>query len=95
VAEAVFPPGGTVTSTAGDLAARLAGRTPPFFDPDGNRRGGSGEYILLLRPRRAEGDRAAAPPAFAAFTRTAPDADWTLVGRLALPAGPAPVRLPE
>jgi len=38
-----------------DLAARLRGRQPPFFDSSGDRRGGRGEYIVVLRPKFASG----------------------------------------
>lgn len=32
------------------LAQRLHDRQPAFFDADGNRKGGSGEYVVCLRP---------------------------------------------
>jgi hypothetical protein len=37
------------------LASRLRSRSPAFFDPDGNRRGGGGEYVVYFRPRYGEG----------------------------------------
>lgn len=59
VAEAAFPRpddplpvgvrGGLVTR-ADDLLTRLEKRTPPFFDKEGNRLGGSGEHVVVLRP---------------------------------------------
>jgi hypothetical protein len=57
VARAVFPAEpksyrlrqGLLTR-ADDLAASLWAANPPFFDKDGNRRGGSGEYVVVLRP---------------------------------------------
>jgi hypothetical protein len=95
VTEGVFPPPGGFVTTATDLATRLRGRTPPFFDPAGNRLGGSGEYVLLHRPRNNDRDPPGIPAVFSAFTRPARGADWVLVDRLALPAGPAPVRVVE
>src|SRR5206468_11901966 len=43
--------------SADELAGRLRQREPAYFDADGNRRGGSGEYIIYLRPR-LNGDNA-------------------------------------
>ncbi len=34
-----------------ELAQRLRSIDPPFFDEDGNRRVGSGEFVIYLRPR--------------------------------------------
>jgi hypothetical protein len=59
VVEAAFPAagesvagrtsGGLITG-ADQLLRRLHGRTPAFFDKDGNRLGGTGEYVVVLRP---------------------------------------------
>jgi hypothetical protein len=61
VARAVFPPAfpgepkaahvrrGPLTR-ADDLAAALHAADPPFFDKEGNRLGGSGEHVVVLRP---------------------------------------------
>lgn len=87
---------------ADELAVRLRGRCPAFFDPDGNRLGGTGEYVAVLWPQTEEGT---------AVTRTLPVAKlavWKRAGgkawehvrtvdvdqrrnRAAAPA-PAPVR---
>ncbi len=51
-------PAGRLVSRAEELAARLQARDPPFFskDPaDGNRLGGSGEFIVCLLPDIQEG----------------------------------------
>lgn len=56
LAEAAFdvPPlgaGAGLTSDSDELARRMVDRDPAYFDPDGNRRGGRGEYVIYLRPR--------------------------------------------
>jgi len=38
-------------TTSDELGKRLQALDPPHFDADGNRRGGSGEYVIYLRPR--------------------------------------------
>ncbi len=40
-------------SSAEELQRRLRGLSPPVFDDRGNRLGGSGEYVLVLRPQLA------------------------------------------
>jgi hypothetical protein len=42
-------------ANADELAARLRATEPPFFDSSGDRRGGRGEYIVVLRPQFARG----------------------------------------
>jgi hypothetical protein len=42
-------------ANADDLADRLRSRSPAYFDADGNRRGGSGEYVVYFRPHYGEG----------------------------------------
>src|SRR5262249_19674621 len=49
LAEASFAPNGLVNRSE-ELAERLRQRNPPFFDGSGNRLGGTGEYIVYLRP---------------------------------------------
>jgi hypothetical protein len=48
------PPGAeqapAVIDSAEELAARLRGRRPAFFDETGDRLGGRGEYVVALRP---------------------------------------------
>src|SRR5262249_20354008 len=48
------PPGGerapALIASADGLGARLRGRRPAFFDADGDRLGGRGEYVIVLRP---------------------------------------------
>jgi hypothetical protein len=38
-------------TTSDELNKRLQALDPPHFDADGNRRGGSGEFVIYLRPR--------------------------------------------
>jgi hypothetical protein len=54
VAEGCYPPGDVLTR-ADDLASRLHARHPAFFDPAGNRLGGTGEYVVALWPRSEDG----------------------------------------
>jgi hypothetical protein len=64
MAEACFPPAsagpvateGGLVARANDLAARLRGRSPAFFDTNGNRLGGSGEYVVVVWPHVEEGN---------------------------------------
>lgn len=51
VADAVFAPGATrIAGSADQVAARLRARPDGFFDPRGNRRATSGEYVVVVRP---------------------------------------------
>ena len=43
-------PADELIPSADELRERLMSRQPAFFEPDGNRRGGSGEYVVYLRP---------------------------------------------
>ncbi len=47
-AGAAAPP--DLLDNANELAARLRGRRPAFFDATGDRRGGRGEFVVVLRP---------------------------------------------
>jgi hypothetical protein len=58
LADAVFGSagnGGPLAANADELRSRLQQRTPAFFDKDGNRQGGQGEYIAYLRPDVLQG----------------------------------------
>ena len=53
LSEAVFGSasnGGPLVANSDELRTRLRQRTPAFFDRDGNREGGHGEYVVYLRP---------------------------------------------
>jgi hypothetical protein len=57
VADAVFPPGADrIADSADAVAARLRARPDRFFDERGNRRGESGEYVVVVRPTTRYGD---------------------------------------
>jgi hypothetical protein len=45
---------GVILSRSDELADRFRSIDPPFFDEKGNRQGGTGEYIVYLRPRLAD-----------------------------------------
>ncbi|MCI0742118.1 MAG: hypothetical protein L0Y72_24045, partial [Gemmataceae bacterium] len=55
-------------SSSADLARRLRSRQLAFFQPDGNRLGGSGEHIVCLRPR-IQDDRILANARIEVWTR--------------------------
>ena len=57
LAEPVFSASGVADADA--LAAKLRTREPPFFTPDGERRTGEGEHVVVLRPQFVEGGRVA------------------------------------
>jgi hypothetical protein len=96
------PPG--LIDSAAELARRLRGRRPAFFDPDGDRVGGRGEYVIALRPKiiDAGGSAQVAPEAtLEVWTREGPAvagrpaAEWKLVKRLVINHGRSlPAALP-
>jgi hypothetical protein len=65
-------------TTSEELATRLSAREPAYFDADGNRRGGTGEYVIYLRPR-LNGDNALPSATLEVWTHVAA-AGWNLVG---------------
>jgi hypothetical protein len=81
VTDGVFPAAGDSAVSANILADRLYSRSPSFFDSDGNRIGGTGEYIVELRPKKDD-----APATLNVYTRN-DRSDWIPVDRLQLPAG--------
>lgn len=60
-----------LVANAEELQARLRGLTPPVFDANGNRLGGQGEYVLVLRPQIA------GPPALSQVLSAATLEVWT------------------
>jgi hypothetical protein len=51
VAAAAFPDGAPAVAAGPDaVAARLRALGPPFFDANGDRRAGTGEHVVVLRP---------------------------------------------
>lgn len=102
IAAAAFlpPPAGTearLVGTADRLAAGLKGLAPAVFDPRGNRLGGSGEHVVVLRPA----PRATTPSGIRreavieAYTRGS-GRPWLLVGSTTVGPDPTPgTRGPE
>ncbi|MCS6851522.1 MAG: hypothetical protein NZ700_10195 [Gemmataceae bacterium] len=70
-----------------ELARRLHSRVPPFFQANGDRRGGSGEYVVWLQPE-IEADRVVPRAVIEIWTRSL-DGDgvpaWTRRRRLVAP----------
>jgi hypothetical protein len=62
-----------------DLAHRLRQRQPAFFDAEGNRRAGQGEFVLVVRPH-FDGRRVSPETIYEVYTRRAQQ-PWTLVKR--------------
>jgi len=54
--------------------------SPPFYGPDGERRTGEGEYVVVVRPQFGEGGRVFKQAAFDVFTRKA--GKWERVKQL-------------
>lgn len=50
VIDAAFAPGSPLVQRADVFAERLRSRTPRFFDSNGDRLAGTGEFIVVLRP---------------------------------------------
>lgn len=77
VADAVFPPvADRIADSPDAVAAVLRGRPDRFFDDRGNRRGDSGEYVVVVRPTTRYGDQtpsAARPEAVIEVYRRAAD----------------------
>jgi hypothetical protein len=93
IVDCVYAPGEGIVHSTDLLARRLYNRTPVVFDTDGNRLDRSGEYVIVLRPRRSD-EPLGRTGALTVYTRTL-EKDWRLVDSLALPAGTAPVRADE
>jgi hypothetical protein len=82
VATAVFPDGtGRLADGPDAVAERLRSLTPQFFDRDGNRRSGTGEHVVVLRPvlpgEMRNGKRADAT--LEVYTRPPDSPTWTRI----------------
>jgi hypothetical protein len=65
---------------ADELAEKLKSGQPAFYTPEGERRSGEGEYVVVLRPQFVEGNRVAKRAIFDVYTRKA--GRWESVQRL-------------
>ena len=82
VVDGCFPAAGGLVERSDDLIARLHARRPAFFDPNGDRLGGTGEHVVTLMPRDdADGTRGSAQ---LSVWRRDPTGAWKGVGQLNL-----------
>lgn len=51
IVQAGLPAGGPLAADADELIARLRALSPAFFDSNGERLGGTGEHVVVLRPK--------------------------------------------
>jgi hypothetical protein len=90
VASASFPDQkSTITETADGVAQRLRSLQPPFFDSEGNRMGGTGEHVVVLRPY-LPGDARGTPPSrekLEVYIRESPTQGWRLIHSRSLSVG--------
>jgi hypothetical protein len=77
IAQAIFL--GDHVFDADGLAVKLRAGQPPYYAPDGERRAGEGEYVIVLRPQFENG-RVARDAIYEIFTRRA--GRWDLVRKL-------------
>jgi hypothetical protein len=78
IAEAIYI--GDKVKHADKLMAKLRAQQPGFYTPDGERRTGEGEYIVVLRPQFGEGGRVLREAMYEVFKREG--GKWKLVRRL-------------
>jgi hypothetical protein len=65
---------GDRVTNADTLGAKLKSSKPggkPFFTPEGERRVGEDEYVIVLRPQFVEGNRVSEKAVFDVYTRKA------------------------
>jgi hypothetical protein len=74
---------------ANELAARFRALQPPFFDAAGDRRGGRGEYVVVLRPQFSGGDAVLDSAALEIWTRdgSATTSAWKQIHNLVIEHG--------
>src|SRR5262245_8837633 len=76
-------------SNADELAARFRALKPPFFDASGDRRGGRGEYVVVLRPQFSGGDAVLDSASLEIWTRdgSATMSAWKQIHKLVIEHG--------
>jgi hypothetical protein len=62
------------------LARKLRAREKPFFAPDGERRSGEGEHVVVVRPQFLDGGRVGRKAEFLVYTRR--EGRWEVVRQL-------------
>jgi hypothetical protein len=78
IAEAIYL--GDRVKHADKLMAKLKAADKPFYAPDGERRTGEGEYVVVLRPQFGDGGRVKREVAYDVYTRRA--GKWMKVNSL-------------
>ena len=86
IAGGSFPDANGMVGRSDDLIARLHARRPAFFDANGERLGGTGEFIMTLIPRDDAGSERGT--AQLSVWKRGPERAWELVGQLTVGAGP-------
>lgn len=90
VAAAAFPDSRTsIAETPDAVAERLRKRRPAFFDSEGNRMGGTGEHVVVLRPY-LPGEVRGKPRSrekLEVYTRADPEQGWRLIHSRPLAGG--------
>ena len=94
VAEGLFGAPGEPPAGAAELCRRLHARTPPFFEPSGERRGGSGEYVVVLRPNPPGPGPRALPQATLDVYRRSARRGWEKVSTLDIDQRPGQAAAP-
>lgn len=81
-----LPNDANLVGGADAFASRIRMRCPPFFDDNGNRVGGSGEYVVVVRPKVVPGVANPAPDPNAQLEvwRRRGDRTWDLVRSIAI-----------
>lgn len=69
------------------LAARFRALSPPFFDASGDRLGGQGEFVVVVRPQFSGGATIVADAVLEIWTRTESGGAWQRLQRLVIEHG--------
>ncbi len=86
LAEACLPLGGPTVRDADEFIARLHALSPAFFDPNGERLGGTGEHVVVVRPR----DHSPTGAATLSVSRRNGDGRWVTVRTVPVGRGGKP-----